>query len=222
MARPSTSPSTEIFFVLLENLAIDYFMRGVVRGRHGTGHARLHPYDVHAASDGWVVVAAPTPDSWQGLKAMIGFTEPAYDVPEYRLGHREPVDRAIADFCRGRSRAELERLGREHDVAISRVFDIADIAKDPHYRSRGMLLEWEDPIAGRVKGAGVAPKFSRSPGGVWRGAPWLGQDNARVLGELLGYSAERIAKLRKDCVIGEDPPHGPPGAGFPGSARSDG
>jgi len=200
----------EVFFVLLENLAIDYFMRGVVRGRHGTGHARLHPYDVHAASDGWVVVAAPTPSSWAGLKTMIGFAGTEYDVSEYRLSHREVVDRAIAEFCRTRTRAELERLGREHDVAITRVFDIADIAGDPHYRERKMFLEWDDPVAGRVKGAGVAPKFSATPGGVWRGAPWLGQDNDRVLGELLGYSHDRIDALRQAGVIGADPPHGPP------------
>jgi len=212
----------EIFFVLLENLAIDYFMRGVVRGRHGTAHARLHPYDVHASSDGWVVVAAPTPDSWVGLKRMIGFHETAYDASEYRLAHREAVDRAIGAFCRSRTSADLERLGRENDVAISRVFDIADIARDPHYRARGMLLEWDDPIAGRVKGAGVAPKFSRTPGGVWRGAPWLGQDNERVLGELLRYPADRIAALRGAGVIGEDPPHGPPATARPAAPSRNG
>ncbi len=41
-ASPWTSRSTEIFFVLLENLAIDYFMRGVVRGRYGS-RARTPP-----------------------------------------------------------------------------------------------------------------------------------------------------------------------------------
>ncbi len=198
----------EIFFVLLENLALDYFMRGVVRGRFGTGHARLHPYDVHRASDGWVVVAAPTPESWQRLKRVIGFTDPAFDDRDYRLAHREPVDRAIAEFCRTRTRAELERIARTEDVAIERVSDIADLAHDAHYRQRGMFVEWEDPIAGRVKGAGVAPKFSATPGGVWRGAPWLGQDNDRVLGTILGYSAERIASLRETGVLGEHPPRG--------------
>ena len=205
----------EVFFMLLENLALDYFMRGVVRGRHGTAHARLHPYDVHRAADGWVIVAAPTPDAWSHLKALIGFTESAFDDRDYRLAHREPVDRAVAEFCRSRSREELERLGREHDVAITRVLDIADIARDPHYREREMLLEWEDPIAGRVKGAGVAPKFSSTPGGVWRGAPWLGQDNDRVLSGLLGYGAGRISELRTAGVIGEHPPQGPPRAETP-------
>jgi crotonobetainyl-CoA:carnitine CoA-transferase CaiB-like acyl-CoA transferase len=200
----------EIFFVLLENLALDYFLRGVVRGRQGLAHPRLHPYDVHRAADGWVVVAAPTPDAWADVRDLIGFSDPAYDDRDYRLGHRAPVDAAIAAFCRARTRDELERLGREHDVAITRVMDIQDIAHDPHYLARGMFLEWDDPVAGRVKGAGVAPKFSETPGGVWRGAPWLGQDNARVLAEILRYPPDRITALEREGVIGTHPPAGPP------------
>jgi crotonobetainyl-CoA:carnitine CoA-transferase CaiB-like acyl-CoA transferase len=205
----------EIFFVLLENLALDYFMRGVVRGRAGTAHPRLHPYDVHRAKDGWVVVAAPTPDSWRQLRDLIGFPDSAFDDRDYRLAHREPVDRAIAEFCGARTLAELEQLGREHDVAFSRVFDIAAIARDPHYRERHMFLEWDDPVAGRVKGAGVAPRFSATPGGVWRGAPWLGQDNAAVLGGILRYDPERIEALRRAGVIGEHAPSGAPAPGPP-------
>ncbi len=204
-----------MFFILLENLALDYFVRGVVRGRHGSGHARLHPYDVHRARDGWVVVAAPTPEAWRRLKTVIGFTDPVYDDRDYRLAHREAVDRAIAEFCGSRTRQELEEIGRKHDVAITRVFDIADAARDPHFREREMFVEWEDPIAGRVKGAGVAPKFSETPGGVWRGAPWLGQDNARVYGELLGLSGTQIDELRASRIIGERPPTGPPNSKAP-------
>ncbi len=205
----------EIFFVLLENLALDYFMRGVVRGRYGSAHARLHPYDVHRAADGWVVVAAPTPDAWVALKELIGFDDPAFDDRDYRLAHRAPVDAAIAAFCRTRTRDDLERLGREHDVAIARVSDIADLARDPHYRSRGMFVEWDDPVAGRVKGAGVAPRFSETPGGVWRGAPWLGQDNERVLRHFLGYSRDRLDHLVAGGVVGASPPRGPPATAPP-------
>jgi L-carnitine CoA-transferase len=199
----------EVFFVLLENLALDYFARGVVRGRYGSGHARLHPYDVHRAADGWVVVAAPTASSWARLKRLIGFNDADHDDPVRRLADRGPVDRAIAQFCASRTRAELERLGREHDLAISSVYDIRDIAQDPHYAAREMFVEWDDPVAGRVKGAGVAPKFSETPGGVWRGAPWLGQDNEAVLGGILGYPAEKIAGLRGSGIVGEFPPPAP-------------
>jgi len=205
----------ETFFILLENLALDYFMRGVIRGRHGSAHARLHPYDVHRAQDGWVVVAAPTPEAWHRLRDVLGFSDPKFDDRDYRLAHREPVDRAIADFCRARTREELEEIGRRHDVAITRVLDISDMARDPHFRERGMFVEWEDPVAGRVKGAGVAPKFSSTPGGVWRGAPWLGQDNESVFGGLLGLAPAEMQALRAKGIIGECPPRGPPGSKEP-------
>jgi crotonobetainyl-CoA:carnitine CoA-transferase CaiB-like acyl-CoA transferase len=205
----------EVFFMLLENLALDYFARGVVRGRHGTAHARLHPYDLFRARDGWIVVAAPTQDSWLRLKGLLGVTDPSWDDPGFRRAHRSDVDAQIGEWCRANTLAELESMGASADVAISRVLTIADIAQDLHYRAREMFVEWTDPVAGRVKGAGVAPKFDRTPGGVWRGAPWLGQDNDRVLSGLLGYSGDRVAELRRTAVLGEDPPAGPPKGSVP-------
>ena len=196
----------EMFFVLLENLALDYFARGVVRGRHGSAHPRLHPYDVHRARDGWVVVAAPTPEAFRRLRKAIGFEAAVYDDDAYRLAHREPVDQAIAAFCASRTKDELEAVGRAHDVSIEKVRDIAELAQDPHFLERGMFVDWDDPVAGRVRGAGVAPKFSETPGGVWRGAPWLGQDNAMVLAGILGYSVETLQELQREGVIGEAPP----------------
>ena len=196
----------EVFFTLLENLALDYFTRGVVRGRFGTGHARLHPYDVFHAKDGWVVVAAPTPDSLRGLQKLLGVSDPRWLDWGWRTSHRDEVNGAIDAFCRLHTAEELEKVGQANDVAISRVYSAREIAEDPHYQERRMFEEWEDPVAGPVKGAGIAPKFSRTPGRVWRGAPWLGQDNDRVLGDLLGYSAERRADLVKRGIVGEARP----------------
>ena len=196
----------EVFFMLLENLALDYFMRGVVRGRFGNAHPRLHPYNLVRAADGWVVVAAATPASWTRLRELLGLSDLRLDDPTFRNTHRELVDPAIERFCVTRTVEELERIGRENDTAISRVYRIDEIARDPHFREREMFVEWQDPVAGRVKGAGVAPKFLGTPGGVWRGAPWLGQDNDAVLERLLGYPAERIRTLREKGVLGENPP----------------
>jgi crotonobetainyl-CoA:carnitine CoA-transferase CaiB-like acyl-CoA transferase len=195
----------EVFFTLLENLALDYFARGVVRGRFGNAHPRLYPYNLVRAADGWVVLAAATPASWARLRELLGLTDPRLDDPSFRIAHRELVDPAIDQFCSARTVEELERIGRDNDTAISRVYRIDEIARDPHFRARDMFVEWQDPVAGPVKGAGVAPKFQATPGGVWRGAPWLGQDNDAVLGRLLGYSAERIRSLRAQGVVGEHP-----------------
>ena len=201
----------EVLFTLLENLALDYFARGVVRGRFGSGHARLSPYDLLPARDGWVVLAAPTPQTWARFRPLLGPLGPEWEEMSWRTAHREEVVARLTAFAQARSVAELEELGRAHDVAIQRVNSIAEAAADPHFRAREMFLEWVDPVAGRVKGAGIAPKFLGTPGAVWRGAPWLGQDNERVLSEGLGYSRARIAELRATGVLGEDPPTEPTG-----------
>jgi crotonobetainyl-CoA:carnitine CoA-transferase CaiB-like acyl-CoA transferase len=196
----------EVFFTLLENLALDYFMRGVVRGRHGNAHARLHPYDLVEARDGWVVVAAPTPEAWGRLRGVLGVSDPTWDDMRWRIEHRSEVDRVLQTFCRERTVAELEEIGRRTDSAISRVYDIEAISKEPHYAERGMFVEWDDPVAGRVRGAGIAPKFSETPGGVWRGAPWIGQDTRQVLTEVLRYPTERVDRLYSLGVAGEGRP----------------
>jgi crotonobetainyl-CoA:carnitine CoA-transferase CaiB-like acyl-CoA transferase len=45
------------------------------------------------------------------------------------------------------------------------------------------------------------PKFSATPGRVWRGAPSVGFDNQRVYGEMIGLSASELESLKRDKVI---------------------
>ncbi len=93
----------EVFFTLLENLALDYFQRGVVRGRFGNANPRLYPYNLERARDGWVALAAATPASWTRLRELLGLTDTRLDDPTFRNTHRELVDPAIERFCASRS-----------------------------------------------------------------------------------------------------------------------
>jgi formyl-CoA transferase len=77
-----------------------------------------------------------------------------------------------------------------------------DTAEDPHYREREVHVEWEDVNLGRkVKGNGITPKFSRTPGKVWRGSVPLGYDNETVYGGLMGLTAQEMARLQEKGVI---------------------
>ena len=69
-----------------------------------------------------------------------------------------------------------------------------------------VVSDWVDPVAGPVRGAGVAPKFETTPGGVWRGAPWLGQDTRAILERWLGYPPAEVDQLLASGVLGEHPP----------------
>jgi crotonobetainyl-CoA:carnitine CoA-transferase CaiB-like acyl-CoA transferase len=200
----------EIFFLMMENMALDYFLRGAVRGRHGNAHPRLHPYDIFPAKDGWIVLAAPTPRSWKTFRAWAGLPDtPEWNSMAWRVAHREEVNERIRKLTRRRTLAELETEGLRNDIAFAPILTMEEIARNPHYAARKMLLEWKDPVLGPVQGAGIAPKLSATPGKVWRGAPWLGQDNTRILRKLLGRSPSEVRELGKQGVLGTYRPRKP-------------
>jgi len=90
---------------------------------------------------------------------------------------------------------------RDLSIPCAKVMSSKDMAENPHYRARGIHVEWEDEEAGKVRGTGVAPPLSATPGKIWRGSPSLGQDNRLVYGELLGLDADEIEALARDGII---------------------
>ena len=87
-------------------------------------------------------------------------------------------------------------------VASSAIMTPKDIAEDPHYQMRNVHIEWEDINLGRkVKGTGVIPKFSQTPGEIWRGSVPLGYDNELVYQHYLGLTLTDLDQLKDQGVI---------------------
>jgi len=87
-------------------------------------------------------------------------------------------------------------------VASCPIMTPKDIAEDPHYQMRNVHIEWEDLNLGRkVKGNGITPKFSKTPGEVWRGSVPLGYDNHEIYTGLLGLNPEEMSSLQDKGVI---------------------
>ncbi|MFB3119975.1 MAG: CoA transferase, partial [Stenotrophomonas maltophilia] len=77
-----------------------------------------------------------------------------------------------------------------------------DMAEDPHYRAREVHTEWEDLQLGRtVKGIGIVPKFSETPGKIWRGSTPLGYDNDSVYRHFLGMGDAELEHLQERGII---------------------
>ena len=96
---------------------------------------------------------------------------------------------------------DLVRELDEQEVPVSPINSIADIFRDPHFESRGSIVEVDDPILGPTRMPGVVPRLSESPGRVEHLAPTLGQHNEEVYGELLGLGAAELAALSEEGVI---------------------
>ena len=86
-------------------------------------------------------------------------------------------------------------------LPIGPVQNAQEIYDDPQVAARRLMIEVPDPILGTVKLVGPVAKLSGSPEPVTRPAPLLGEHNAEVLMEMLGYTKEQVSRLQEDGVI---------------------
>jgi crotonobetainyl-CoA:carnitine CoA-transferase CaiB-like acyl-CoA transferase len=79
---------------------------------------------------------------------------------------------------------------------------IDQVVNHPQVQARGMIVESEHPVAGKVQVIGVPVKLSETPGSVREPAPLLGQHTDEVLHEYLGMTDAEISALHQEGVIG--------------------
>jgi crotonobetainyl-CoA:carnitine CoA-transferase CaiB-like acyl-CoA transferase len=190
---------------LCERVVYQLSYQGKTPGPEGNQHPLVCPFGLFRASDGFVSIACATDALWRRLAVAIGRDDLAHDdrcsTNAARVANAHCVIEAIETFTRARSKAELKQsLGGI--VPFGPVYTADDVFADPHFAARDMVVDIEHPGSQRrVKIAGVPIKMTKTPGGVARHAPLLGEQTDQIL-LAVGMTAERIADLRKAGAIG--------------------
>jgi crotonobetainyl-CoA:carnitine CoA-transferase CaiB-like acyl-CoA transferase len=117
------------------------------------------------------------------------------------VANQEALDEHIAAWTRGFDAHDLMLLLQARDVPAGAVQTAADMQeRDPQLQARGFFQEADHPVLGRHRFEGVPFRMSRSRWRVARSAPLLGEHNAVVLGDLLGYSEEEVYDLTLEAA----------------------
>ena len=190
---------------ILAGTMVAFYENGLVRERTGNAAGLIQPYDSFQASDGWVVIAA-VGTTYDRVCRVLGL-DPTED--KWRTAYTEVQSPEGIEFnaiLRGwvaeRTVKEVVDTMNAAQVGCSYIMTPKDMAEDPHYEQRNVHIEWEDPQLGRkIKGVGITPKFSETPGEIWRGSVALGHDNELVFDRLLGLSGPDLAQLKEQGVI---------------------
>ncbi len=177
---------------LMEGMLPEYAIDGRIRQPQGAAIATAAPTNTYPCGDGkWLCIAGNSEPIFRRLMAVIGrpelAEEPRYADNASRCAHAGELDAVIATWTRTLPAAQVEALLEAADVPASRLFDIADIASDPHFRARGSVLPVADPLVGATLHFGPAMRFDGdAPDSVvaWPG-PALGAHTKYVLETLL-------------------------------------
>lgn len=187
------------------NQVTGYFASGKVPGRYGNAHASLVPYQVFAVADGEIVVAVGNDGQWQQYCAAIERPDLAADprwakVTGRITGRQELVpELARTMLTRGRDEwlARLEARG----VPCGPINNYQQVFEDAQVQHRKLRVDLQRPdgstvstIASPLRLQGTPPVYDRAP-------PTLGNCTEEILADLLGCSAQDIARHRASRII---------------------
>jgi len=195
----------EPLLALLGPDAARHALDGTVRTRQGNRSDNASPRGTYRTRDDrWVALSASTPASAAALFKNLGLghllDDARFATNDARVAHNDLVDAALDRVIGERTLAEMQQLFEASDLTASPIYDIADIAKDPHVIARRILLDVPDPELGTVRMVAPTPRLSDTPAATaWTG-PALGAHNQLVYGAL-GLSAAEIDALEREGVI---------------------
>jgi len=182
-----------------------YLTTGQEPTRIGNAQMEATPFNIYAASDGYVVICVVTVDQWRRFLEVIGRTE-LLDVEEYvsqvdRIYHIDKINALVEQWTKRHTVNEIIEQLMAADLPCGMVPSFGQVVNDPQLDSRNMQVEIEQMISGKLKVPGSIFKMAETPGDPIQPTPFLGQHNHEVYTELLGFDAERIDELQNDGVI---------------------
>jgi crotonobetainyl-CoA:carnitine CoA-transferase CaiB-like acyl-CoA transferase len=163
--------------------------------------------------DGFVQIMTLLKHMWDGLVDLIGKPEWAmkedFDnlMGKFYSGDRpsgisqEQVNKFLEEWMLQHTKEEIYHGGQARGVAVGIVSSVEDLFHSKQMKARDFFVEIEHPETGQIPYPSAPYKYSETPWRVERPAPRLGEGNARIYCERLGYSKEDLVRMRQAGVI---------------------
>ena len=164
---------------------------------------------VFKTRDGYITAGALSDAEWSGMCAALDRADLLED-DRFRTAKSRAVHGAerrqivSAEIGKWQTREILERLDRE-EVPCAPVLTRWQLLEDEQVSANEIIEIHRDETLGEVRQPRPAARFDRTPAEIRALAPYLGGDNAAILGEI-GYSETEIARLGESGVLaGREP-----------------
>jgi CoA:oxalate CoA-transferase len=209
--REKTGEGQRVDVALLDSLAafITYpalycTYAGEVSKPLGSGHQALVPFDAFKTKDYYMAVSCGSEKFWQLLCDALELKELKSDPRFIKLGdrlkHKNELNSILNKVFASKTNAEWQVILDKAGVPCGAVNTIDKVLEDPAILYRNMVIS-VDHSGTDLRFFGNPIKMSATPVGEYQTPPRLGANNAEVLGEYLGFSADDVNKLAEEGIL---------------------
>lgn len=183
----------------------NFFSTGNPPKRIGNLHPNIVPYQPFRTKDGAVILACGNDNLFRKFCEASGQSalanDPRFASNGKRVENRAEMTRLLREVFRQRTTAEWVELLEKAGVPNGPINDIAQVYEEPQVKARGIRVDLEHPVAGKLPTVASPMRFSATKV-EYRGAPpTLGQHTEEVLKNLLEKSDAELTKLRAAKII---------------------
>lgn len=195
----------EAVFSLMESMVPEFDYYDFVRERTGSSLPGIAPSNSYLTKDGKYVVIGANGDSiFKRMMLAIDrkdlADDPGLSHNDGRARRSDELDSVIGGWCASYDLADVLNVLEKAEVPAGKIYDVADIVSDVHYRARRMIQEHTLSEDESLLVPGIVPKLSSTPGKInWLG-PDLGEHTDDVL-SAAGYEFEEIEDFRRRKII---------------------
>jgi formyl-CoA transferase len=191
----------EAVFNCMESLVPEYSAFGEVRQAGGSALPGIAPSNAYLCADGGYVLVAGNGDSiFKRLMNLIGrvdlANDPTLENNDGRVARVAQLDEVIGDWAQTMTTDQALDLLNTVAVPAGKIYTVADIVSDPHYKARGNIETIQMHDGTKLEVPSVLPKLSRTPGSIKTLAPDIGENTDEIL-QSIGLTEAQVASLKE-------------------------
>ena len=162
---------------------------------------------IYETKDGYMTVSTMGNKEWLALSRAFErpdlLKDPRFKTPQLRDQNVNERLALVQAELKTKTTAKWLEIFEKEEVPAAPALTRQEMIEHPQVTASEILVEYDHPVAGRLRQTRTAARFEGTPPGPPQGAPRLGEHNTQILMEL-GRSEDEIIELSESGAIGDE------------------
>ena len=162
---------------------------------------------IYETKDGFMTVSTMGNKEWLALSRAFKrpdlLKDPRFKTPQLRDQNVNERLALVQAELKTKTTAKWLEIFEKEEVPAAPALTRQEMIEHPQVTASEILVEYDHPVAGRLRQTRTAARFEGTPPGPPQGAPRLGEHNTQILMEL-GLSEDEIIELSECGAIGDE------------------